>query len=133
MALAQLNSAGVVDDLRVYLGLDEDSYEKERGVLVVDLAMERVEAVVSPVPALARSIVLEVARRGYDNPRGVQSETVGPFTRTFGTGSVGVYLTATEKEALQAIAAGGTTAGAFTITPGGRRHRRALDAAPGPW
>jgi hypothetical protein len=132
VALAELNAEGVVEDLRVYLGL-ADGFDLARGQLVVDLALSRVENILSPVPALARAIVLDVARRGYTNPSEVQSETVGPFQRTYGSGAVGVYLTEREEAQLRAIAAGDSASGAFTIRPGGSRCRRAFDAAPGPW
>lgn len=128
VALPHLNTAQVVDDLRVYLG--GDGFDRARGELVVDLAMERADAIISPVPALARTIVLDVARRAYTNPSEVQSETVGPFSRTYASGAIGVYLTDREEAALRAIATGGTASGAFTIRPGGQRGARACDAAP---
>lgn len=131
--MADLDPADVVGDLRVYLGLATDGYDEARAALVVDLAMERVGAILSPVPTLARAIVLDVARRGYTNPVEVQSESVGPFQRTYGAGAVGVYLTEREEAQLRAIAAGDNGSGAFTIRPGGRCRGRTLDAAPGPW
>lgn len=132
MALLELNVSGVVSDLRVLLGSPAD-FDEARAQLVVDLAVERVDAILSPVPALARGVVLEAARRGYDNPSGVQSETVGPFQRTYDTRSVGVYLTEREEAQVRAIAAGGSASGAFTIRPGGTPARRVPDAARWVW
>ena len=120
MALTQLNSSGVVADLKVYLGSPPD-FDQERAALVVDLAMERCEAIVSPVPALARAIVLDVARRGLTNPSEVKSEQAGPFQRTFRDQTIGVHLTEREEEQLKAMAADAAgLPGAFTITPGPR-------------
>lgn len=132
MALLSLNSTGVVADLRVYLGSPSD-WDEPKAKLVVALAMERCAEVIDPVPALARAVVLDVAARGYSNPLEVQSESenVGPFarSRTYGNGSVGVYLREGERKTLENLRDGGTTSAAFTIRPGGTPARRAPDAA----
>ena len=85
-----------------------------RARLVVELALERVASVISPVPDAARPILLKVAMRGYSNPTDVQQETVGPFSRTFR--SAGVYLT--DLERLDLLGLSTTLRGAFTIRPG---------------
>ncbi len=88
--------------------------DQRRAELVVDLAILRVQAVVSPIPHGARPILLESAMRGYLNPQSVAQESAGPFTRTFR--EPGVYLTRREREDLEALAE--TNRGAFTIRPG---------------
>jgi hypothetical protein len=106
-----LTSAVLMDDLKVYLGLGDD-WDINRAGLVLDMTLERVASVVSPVPDEARPIVLDVAGRGYTNPQGVASETVGPFNTTFR--APGVYLTKRERADLRRLVGRGS---AFTIDP----------------
>lgn len=113
-------------DLAMLLG--PEPVENDRARLVIDLALERVGAVITPIPDVARPIVLDVAVRGYTNPRNVTSEGDGPFNRTYQPG--GVYLTAQEKTDLEEMvaAAGPSEArGAFSVTPWSSRQR-ALDS-----
>ncbi|MDF2554240.1 MAG: hypothetical protein K0R60_135 [Microbacterium sp.] len=51
-------------------------------------------------PAIVRLVVLQAARREYDNPRGVTAETYGEHSVTLGTTS-GVYLTPREVALIQ--------------------------------
>lgn len=95
--------------------------DTERAQLVVELAMLRVSAVVSPIPEGARPILLESALRGYLNPSRTSQESAGPFSRTIPDG--GVYLTASERDDLLALAGqvdDDALPGAFTIRPGTR-------------
>lgn len=105
-----LSAAELVDDLRVVLSLDVIDQTKAR--LLLDLTVQRVAAVVSPVPFEARPIVLDVAARAYVNPQGVTQESVGPFSRSFTT--PGVYLTKRERADLRRMRGAG---GAFTFNP----------------
>ena len=117
--MATLNQAVVVEDLRVLLGLSEALFDMARGTLVVSLAVNRAETVLTPVPDTAHAIVLGVAARAYTNPTGVESEVAGPFQRRFAVPTV--ELTAQEEEKLKALAAAAAgLRGAFTITPGPR-------------
>lgn len=95
--------------------------DDERAQLVVELAMLRVSAVVSPIPEGARPILLESALRGYLNPSRTSQESAGPFSRTIPDG--GVYLTRDERDDLLALAGkvdDDALPGAFTIRPGTR-------------
>lgn len=107
-----LDATQVLVDLAVLL--KPQVLDAERAGLIVELALERVAAVVSPIPSGARPIVLDVAARAYVNPLDVDSESAGPFTRHFR--SAGVYLSDGERDALLSL--GDTSSGAFTIHPG---------------
>jgi hypothetical protein len=63
------------------------------------------------VPALIVIVVCEAARRAFENPAGLQSETMGDYTwRAGASGGVGVFLTETEKTIVR------RAAGKFAIT-----------------
>jgi hypothetical protein len=68
------------------------------------------------VPATVIPVVCEAARRAYDNPTGLQSETIGDYTWRGSTGvSAGVYLTAAERRiVLRAV--GKVGVGSATLT-----------------
>lgn len=109
--MALTDPATLVEDLETYLGLGTN-IDPLRALLMVDLSLQRVGAVVTPVPDAARAIVLDVAARGYSNPQGTSTEQVGPFSRTFRM--PGVYLTARERSDLRRMRGSG---GAFTVNP----------------
>lgn len=129
MPLAQLNSTAAVNDLRVLLGLAVESFDTDRGKLAIDLAVERVETVIAPAPALARGIVLELAVQNYTNPTRARSSTTGPFSSTYD--AVSAHLSDQQRAELERIKQGeqGTERGAFTIHPGPTGGRRALDVS----
>lgn len=85
-----------------------------RAYLIAELALERAQLVVNPVPYRARPIVLEIASRALQNPQAVTQETVGPFSRSFR--DPGVYVTDRERDLLLALVPG-YAAGAFTVRP----------------
>lgn len=53
-----------------------------------------------PVPAAARRIVLRVAATGWDNPRLLRSESIGDYSRGWGSGAVGLALTEADRRLL---------------------------------
>lgn len=119
-----LSPADLLADLTVLLG---GQVEQDRAELVVDLALQRVASVVNPIPDAARPILLDVIERGYSNPRGVESRTVGPFTERFR--NPGVYLLDQEREDLLALVTTTRSGGAFTIRAGAPDPLRVLDTA----
>ena len=100
-----------VADLDSLLALDGE-IDANRAQLLIDLAIERCQVEVMPLPDNARGIVLTVAARAYLNPTGIASETVGPNSVQFGSSGVGIFLSAVEEAVLQKMSGRG---GAFTI------------------
>lgn len=96
----------VVPDLLDYLGLAVESPEVHLGrvTLIVTLTNGLVDDVVGSAPdsAVIQAVRLEVARRAYENPRGLESQTesTGPFSKTWRVATAarsGVYLTDQER------------------------------------
>lgn len=83
-----------------------------RATFLLGLATDLAASVVSPLPAVAKAIVLNVAARAYTNPEGIGQQTVGPFSvnRPF----PGMYLTKAERRRLSRM---GGRSGAFTVDP----------------
>lgn len=101
----------VLDDFRTYLSLDGD-IDEGRAQQILDLAWILCESVVSPMPAGAEAVVLDVAARAWSNPRNAQSMTTGPYSASFGAVAGGLWLTRQNKATLRRLAGGG---GAFSI------------------
>lgn len=99
------------DDLAAVLGFTVDP---NRADLLLSLAQELCETIVSPVPANARSVVLSAAVRAYTNPQNANSETSGPFATNYGAAAGGLYLTKQDRATLLRIAGRG---GAFSVDP----------------
>ncbi|GAB3081023.1 hypothetical protein GCM10027053_51960 [Intrasporangium mesophilum] len=99
-------------DLGVYLGVDD--IDPARAGLLLQLAHDRLETIVSPLPDTAKSIELAVAGRAYQNVSSAQSMGLGSANISFGstTGGGGLYLTKAERADLRRLA--GRT-GAFVI------------------
>lgn len=102
-------------DLRVYLGLD--TIDNDRAQLLLQLAHDRMEAIVSPVPDVARGIELAIAARAYTNITSAHAAGLGSANVSFGaqnstTGLGGLYVSKTERADLRRVS--GRT-GAFTI------------------
>jgi hypothetical protein len=96
-------------DLGTYLGADVD---QDRAQLLIDLAEQLCESVVSPLPDGSDAVILDVATRAYSNPSNAQTQGAGPFTAGFGAVSGGLWLTRQNKATLRRLAGSG---GAFTI------------------
>lgn len=98
------------EDLGLYLDLSEVS--GSRANMMLDLATALATAVVSPLPAGARAIVLSAAARAYANPQNITYEVIGPMSVT--RPPAGLYLTRSEMAMLKRMSGRG---GAFTIDP----------------
>lgn len=101
-------------DLDTLLGLN-GAIDTTRAQLILDLVEDDAGAVVSPLPATAKGVILTAAARAYPNPSGVASEGVGQVNTSFGPGAGGVYLSRRERRTLRRLA--GIGGGAFTIDP----------------
>lgn len=69
------------------------------------------------VPVTVVAVVCEAARRAFDNPAGLQSETIGDYTwrAQLGASTAGVFLTAEEKRIVRR-SVGRNGLGAITMT-----------------
>lgn len=94
-------------DLGTFLG--NDSIDAERADLILEMAQDLCESIVSPLPATAKFVVLTVAARTWSNPEGDTTATVGPYAVTR---APAMYLTKSDKATLRRLAGG---SGAFSI------------------
>lgn len=101
------------DDLALYLGR---TVEQDRATLLLSLAQIKCERFVSPLPAAAKDIVLEVAGRAYNNVASATQIGMGSaFASLAGTGQGGVgglFLSRSNKAELRRLAG---RAGAFSV------------------
>jgi hypothetical protein len=117
------------DELGVYLGttIAEDD---PRGILILQLAHDLCESVVSPVPALGKSVEIAVAVRAYNNATSAHQMSLGSAAVSFGAqnssvGVGGLYLSKSDRATLRRLA-GRTGAFAVDLLPASVP----LDAAP---
>jgi hypothetical protein len=99
----------ISDDLGTYLGVVVDD---TRATLILSNATALCESIVTPLPAGADAVVLDVAARAYGNPSNVVQQTAGPYSANYGPVGGGLWLTRANKATLRRLAGGG---GAFTI------------------
>lgn len=99
-------------DLGTYLGVD--TIDQGRASLILANAQTLCESVVTPLPAGAAAVVLDVAVRAWSNPANTTSEGTGPFSVNWGAISGGLWLTRQNKATLRRLAGVG---GAFTFDP----------------
>ncbi len=104
-------------DLGTYLG--DPNLDQNRATLILQLAQDLAEFVVSPLPSTALGIVLSVAARAFNNVTNAQAISLGtahigyaPPGASEGIG--GLYLSRSEQRLLRLAAGRG---GAFTIDP----------------
>lgn len=107
------------DDLATFLGAVFDSTATARATLILSLAQNLCEAIVSPLPDTANSVVLEVAARAFENPAQRQQESLGSAHVAYGAmaggGTVGgLYLSRQDKANLRRLAGGST---AYSVDP----------------
>jgi hypothetical protein len=102
----------LVADFGTYLNVQAGQFDETRAVLILNLAIARCSAIITPLPDAATGVVFDVAQRAYSNVTGVSSEGVGPFSRS--VPSIGVSLTSANRRELRQLAGRG---GAFTIDP----------------
>lgn len=103
-------------DLGVYLGKDIAA-DDPRATLLLQLAHDRCETYVSPVPAAAKGIELSVAARAYTNATNAHQVGLGSGGVSFGaqnsmTGIGGLYVSAQEQRDLRRMAG---RSGAFSV------------------
>lgn len=98
-------------DLALYLGLGSE-IDYDRAELILDLAEARCSAILSPLPAAAKGVVLDVAQRAYTNATGANAQAVGSFSVSMP--SIGVSLTSANRRELRQL---GGKGGAFSIDP----------------
>ena len=101
-------------DFEVRYGRELDGDEVARALALLDDASALIRDVAGDdfdtVPATVLFVVCEVVRRAFDNPAGLQGETIGDYSwRTGYTGvsrsaSSGVYLTDEEKSIVRRAA-----------------------------
>lgn len=101
-------------DLGTYLGVGA-AIDTARATYLIAQATTLCQSVITPLPAGSDAVVLDVAARAYSNPTRVQTESMGPFSATFGGGNGGLYLTRENKRTLRRLNGGSS---AFTIATG---------------
>lgn len=107
-----------VEDLTLRIGLDKLDTEEPGVIGRLTAALEDATtlalAEVSPTlaerwtaaaPPVVRLVILTAARRGFENPRGINQETLGEHTVGM-TDTSGVYLTARELASIKKAATG---------------------------
>ncbi len=104
-----MTAVASVADLATYLDLPD--LDVDRAQLLLNLAQAKCEAVITPLPASALGVVLDVAARAYTNPTNADSQSTGPFAVTYRTVSGGLWLTRNNLAELRRL----TRSGAFTI------------------
>lgn len=90
----------VSDDLALFLGQTVDD---DRAELILGLAQDACEELVTPLPVSAKRIVLSVAARVYTNPTSVTTEALGPYSAS----RPDIFLTRQERASLWRIAGRG--------------------------
>lgn len=109
-------------DLELYLGETAGSINVPRATLIMQMAQDLCETVVSPLPATARAVVLAVAARAYLNVSSATQVGMGSAYATLaGTGAGGaggMYLSRSDKAALRALAGRGSAFSADTMPTG---------------
>lgn len=98
-------------DLATYLGQDVDT---SRADMLLKLAESLCVAVISPLPAGAEAVVMDVAARAYSNPQNLTEQATGPYIAAYGAVGGGLWLTARNEATLRRLAGSG---GAFTVDP----------------
>jgi hypothetical protein len=102
----------VPSDLALYLGVDPNTIDFDRAELILRLSQDKCEAVVTPLPSAALSVVLDVASRMFTNPQNTQQQTAGIVSVNHGPVSGGSWLTRANIADLRRLAG---RSGAFTI------------------
>lgn len=101
------------DDLALLIG---SAVDDARATLILELAQDLCETIVSPLPAAARATVLAVAARAFNNPMSATQIGLGSAYASLGStgagGVGGLYLSRQDKSNLARLAGRG---GAFSI------------------
>jgi hypothetical protein len=78
-------------DLELFMGLGTATIDQNRATLILGLAQDLCEAILTPLPTTAKTVVLSVAARGFSNPTGALTETTGPYTVQRGPVALTLY------------------------------------------
>jgi len=111
-------------DLGMYLGADVD---EARATFLIAQATALAESIISPLPAGADAVVLDVAARAFTNPSNVSSQGMGPFNASFGSVAGGLWLTRQNKVTLRRLAGSGS---AYSIDPTPARQAAVVAGLP---
>jgi hypothetical protein len=98
-------------DLATYLGVDVDA---ARATYLIARATDLCQSIVTPLPAGADAVVLDVAARAFTNPSNVTSQGVGPYSAAYGPAGGGLWLTRQNKATLRRLNGGSS---AFSVDP----------------
>ena len=112
-----LSRVAVATDLATYLSSPD--LDTDRATQILGLAQDLCETIVSPLPVTARSVVLGVAARAFNNVTSAHSVGIGSANVSYGsqgssTGVGGLYLSRSDIRTLRLLAGRG---GAFSIDP----------------
>lgn len=110
-------------DLETYLGLASGTIDVNRATFILGLAQSRCEAVVTPLPAGANSVVLAVAARAFTNVTSAHQMSLGSASVAFGSQSAamgvgGLYLSRSDKSTLRLLAGRGSAFSADMLPAG---------------
>src|SRR5690348_5508140 len=113
----------IPDDLETYLGLPTGTIDTNRAQLILDLAQSLCEAIVAPLPASAKAVVLGVAVRAYNNVTSAHQLGLGSAQASFGAqgsnvGVGGLYLSRSDKATLRTLAGRGAAFSADVMPTG---------------
>lgn len=96
-------------DLGTYLNVA--TIDTNRATLILGMAQDLCETIVSPLPTTAKAVVLDVAARAFVNPQQLADASLGTAHLQYGAanGSVigGLYLSRTNKASLRRLAGRG--------------------------
>jgi len=96
-----------------YLGVT--TIDEERAALLIDLAVEACEEIVTPLPDKARGVVLDVAAMAYASTPGPGGNvTAGPYSMQAPAGGI----TLSKRNAARLRRLSGSHSGVFTVAPG---------------
>lgn len=77
----------------------------DASAIILDIAALDTDWTSATLPATVLPVICEVVRRGFDNPAGLQGETIGDYTWRGRTGDAsGLYLTSDEKRTVRRAA-----------------------------
>lgn len=107
---ARLPAGETVEDARAEAALD-DASAIIRAVARKDWVTE--DELDADVPDVLLTICCRAAVRALTNPRGLESETTGPFGAQYANASADVYLTRAERDMIRSVA--GQTSGVWTL------------------
>jgi hypothetical protein len=106
-------------ELATYLQQDVDTASATLALSLVETeVLAAADVAAGDVPAWVKGIVLAAAARLYDNPTGIQSETIDDYTRRYVDAAQTGLLTAAEIERLARISAP-SLGSAFVVGLGG--------------